>query len=171
MAQSPSFSDKDFVVYPAHGVGQLVSIETQSIAGQELKVFVISFEKNRMTLRLPMNKAREAGLRKLSSTDEIQHAFSTLKKHSRAKKGIWSRRAQEYELKINSGSLTSLAEVITELHRSEGNQEQSYSERQIYQEALERLASEVAVVEKLDRNKIVERVEETLGTGADAEAA
>lgn len=160
--KAENFSDGDLVVYPAHGVGKLVAIETQHVAGCELKVFVIAFEKNRMTLRLPMAKAREAGLRALSSDIDIEDAYKTLKKKFSVKKTIWARRAQEYELKISSGSLTAIAEVLRELYRKEDQPEQSYSERQIYQSAMQRLAAEVSAVSRCDETEVVKTVEDIL---------
>ncbi|AIL13312.1 CarD family transcriptional regulator [Candidatus Paracaedimonas acanthamoebae] len=162
MIQSRAFSSGDLVVYPAHGVGKVMSIETQEVAGHELQVFVISFSKNRMTLRLPMKKAQDAGLRALSTENEVEKALGTLKKKIKSKKAIWSRRAQEYEMKISSGELTSIAEVIRELYRSGEQPDQSYSERQIYQAALQRLASEIAAIEAIDENQAIARVEEIL---------
>lgn len=163
MTQEALFTDGDMVVYPAHGVGKLECVESQTIAGQELKVLVINFEKNRMTLRLPMMKARNAGLRSLSTKNDIETALLTLQKKARSTKGmIWARRAQEYELKINSGSITSIAEVLRELYRSENEPEQSYSERQIYKSALERLAAEIAAVESIAEDLAMAKVEELL---------
>lgn len=162
MIQNRSFSSGDLVVYPAHGVGKVMSIEMQEVAGHQLQVFVISFSKNRMTLRLPMKKAQDAGLRALSTENEVQEALGTLKKRIKSKKAIWSRRAQEYEMKISSGELTSIAEVIRELYRSGDQPDQSYSERQIYQSALQRLASELAAIEAIDENQVIARVEEIL---------
>ncbi|ARN84868.1 CarD family transcriptional regulator [Candidatus Nucleicultrix amoebiphila] len=164
MAKEYDFSSGDLVVYPAHGVGRVLAIETQKVAGCELKVFVISFERDRMTLRLPMAKATASGLRALSTKKEISTAFSTLKKTARSKKGLWSRRAQEYELKINSGKLTSIAEVIRDLYRGVNQAEQSFSERQIYQAAIERLTAEVAAVEAVDKEKVIERIHDSLGS-------
>lgn len=143
------FLTGDVVVYPTHGVGKLEKIESQTIAGQDLKVLVINFEKKRMTLRLPMAKAKNAGLRGLSSQEDISKTLEKLTQKMKITKGIWARRAQEYETKINSGCIKSLAEVLRELHRAENQGEQSYSERQIYQSALERFADEVAVVESI----------------------
>lgn len=154
-----TFQDGDLVVYPTHGVGRLERIEKQQIAGQELQVLVINFQKSRMTLRLPLAKAANAGLRGLSTTDEIQQALQSLRKKIRTSKLIWARRAQEYELKINSGNLTSIAEVIRELYRPQNNQEQSYSERQIFQTALERLAAEIAAVEDIAPEQAIAKVE------------
>ena len=149
MTQATDFSTGDIVVYPSHGVGKLEKIESQTIAGQELKVLVINFEKKRMTLRLPSAKAKNAGLRNISTREDISKTLDKLSSKMKATKGIWARRAQEYETKINSGCIGSLAEVLRELHRTENQSEQSYSERQIYQSALERFADEVAVVEAI----------------------
>lgn len=149
MTTQTDFSTGDIVVYPSHGVGKLEKIESQTIAGQELKVLVINFEKKRMTLRLPLLKAKNAGLRGLTSAEELQAALDMLCKKMKSTKGIWARRAQEYETKINSGNIFSLTEVLRELHREENQSEQSYSERQIYQNALERFADEIALVESI----------------------
>ncbi len=140
------FRPNEFVVYPAHGVGQIVSVDTQEVAGIELEMFVISFEKDKMTLRVPTNKATEIGMRALSSPDVIAHAMKTLKGKAKVKRAMWSRRAQEYEQKINSGDLIAIAEVVRDLHRTDDQREQSYSERQLYEAALERLTREVAAV-------------------------
>ncbi|MEL6450787.1 MAG: CarD family transcriptional regulator [Pseudomonadota bacterium] len=140
------FRPNEYVVYPAHGVGQIVSIESQEVAGISLELFVISFEKDKMTLRVPTNKATEIGMRALSSPDVIAHAMKTLKGKAKVKRAMWSRRAQEYEQKINSGDLIAIAEVVRDLHRTDEQREQSYSERQLYEAALERLTREVAAV-------------------------
>jgi CarD family transcriptional regulator len=171
MPKEHSFLKGDLVVYPAHGVGKILSIETQTVAGHELKVFVIAFEKERMTLRLPMAKATAAGLRSLSSQNEIKKAFDTLKKASKTKKGLWSRRAQEYELKINSGKLTLIAEVIRDLYRNADQSDQSYSERQIFQVALERLISEIAAAEAVTPEEVESRIEKSLKVSAASFAA
>lgn len=162
MSKELLFSNGDLVVYPSHGVGKLEKIEIQTIAGQELQVLVINFEKNRMTLRLPLAKARNAGLRALSSANDIEDIMSVLKKKVRATKGIWARRAAEYESKINSGSIQSVAEVLRELHRNDDQPEQSYSERQIYQNALERIASEIAAVKSIRFDEACENVKKVL---------
>jgi CarD family transcriptional regulator len=141
------FRPDDFVVYPAHGVGRIVSIEEQEIAGLTLELFVISFEKDKMTLRVPTNKATEVGMRSLSSPDVVSKAMATLRSKARVKKAMWSRRAQEYEQKINSGDLIAIAEVVRDLHRADDQREQSYSERQLYEAALERLTREIAAVQ------------------------
>lgn len=156
------FEAGDFVVYPSHGVGQILAMENQQISGYELKVFVISFEKDRMTLRLPVGKARSAGLRRLSTPAEMKVALAKLKGKTRAKRTMWSRRAQEYEAKINSGDPASIAEVVRDLHRINGQADQSYSERQIYQAALDRLVREVAAVEKIDEQAATRKLEEML---------
>ncbi|WP_299154831.1 CarD family transcriptional regulator [uncultured Tateyamaria sp.] len=140
------FRPNEFVVYPAHGVGQIVSIESQEVAGIALELFVISFEKDKMTLRVPTNKATDIGMRALSSPDVIAHAMKTLKGKAKVKRAMWSRRAQEYEQKINSGDLIAIAEVVRDLHRTDDQREQSYSERQLYEAALERLTREVGAV-------------------------
>ncbi|MFV0246299.1 MAG: CarD family transcriptional regulator [Qingshengfaniella sp.] len=145
-SKAPEFRANDYVVYPAHGVGQIVSIEEQEVAGLTLELFVISFEKDKMTLRVPTNKAVEIGMRSLSSPDMIAQALNILKGKAKVKKAMWSRRAQEYEQKINSGDLMSIAEVVRDLHRADDQREQSYSERQLYEAALERLTREVAAV-------------------------
>lgn len=156
------FRANDFVVYPAHGVGRIVSIEEQEIAGLTLELFVISFEKEKMTLRVPTAKAGSVGMRVLSSPDVVGKALETLAGRARVKRAMWSRRAQEYEQKINSGDLISIAEVVRDLHRGEDQPEQSYSERQLYEAALERLTREVAAVERLDDTKAAQRVDEAL---------
>ncbi len=144
------FRPSEFVVYPAHGVGQIVSVEEQEIAGTSLELFVIAFEKDKMTLRVPTHKATEIGMRALSSPDVIAKAMKTLKGKAKVKRAMWSRRAQEYEQKINSGDLIAIAEVVRDLHRTDDQREQSYSERQLYEAALERLTREVAAVSNGD---------------------
>ena len=145
-SKKSDFRPNDYVVYPAHGVGQILSIEEQDVAGISLELFVISFEKDKMTLRVPTNKASEIGMRSLSTPDVISQAMKTLKGKAKVKKAMWSRRAQEYEQKINSGDLISIAEVVRDLHRTDDQREQSYSERQLYEAALERLTREIAAV-------------------------
>ncbi|MCB1531476.1 MAG: CarD family transcriptional regulator [Alphaproteobacteria bacterium] len=171
MAGNDNFSQGDFVVYPAHGVGQIEGVETQTIAGMEVRLYAISFEKERMRLKIPVMKAEESGLRKLSSTDRLKDALSTLKGRSRVRRTMWSRRAQEYEMKINSGDPIAIAEVLRDLKRSNDDTEQSYSERQIYQSALERLAREVAAVQKITEIKATEKLEGLLGKAKKAKKA
>jgi CarD family transcriptional regulator len=165
-AKKSEFRPDDYVVYPAHGVGQIMSIEKQEIAGLELELFVISFEKDKMTLRVPTNKAAEVGMRSLSSPDVVSKAMSTLKGKAKAKRAMWSRRAQEYEQKINSGDLIAIAEVVRDLHRSDEQREQSYSERQLYEAALERLTREVAAVSGGDEVQAAKQVDDVLITRA-----
>ncbi|OYW74450.1 MAG: CarD family transcriptional regulator, partial [Asticcacaulis sp. 32-58-5] len=138
------FNVGDKVVYPAHGVGQVAAIEVQEVAGLSLEVYVVTFDHEKMTLRVPTKKAKTAGLRHLAAEAIMSQALTTLKGRARIKRTMWSRRAQEYEAKINSGDLVSIAEVVRDLHRSENQPEQSYSERQLYESALDRMAREVA---------------------------
>ncbi|HBR62274.1 MAG TPA: CarD family transcriptional regulator [Rhodobacteraceae bacterium] len=161
-SKKPDFRPNEYVVYPAHGVGQIVSIEEQQVAGISLELFVISFEKDKMTLRVPTNKAVQIGMRSLSSPDVILKAMTTLKGKAKVKRAMWSRRAQEYEQKINSGDLIAIAEVVRDLHRSDDQREQSYSERQLYEAALERLTREVAAVDNGDEAAATKRVDEVL---------
>jgi len=161
-ARKPEFRPNDFVVYPAHGVGKIVSIEEREIAGMQLELFVVSFEKDKMTLRVPTDKATQVGMRGLSSPDVVSKALATLKGKARVKRAMWSRRAQEYEQKINSGDLLAIAEVVRDLHRADDQREQSYSERQLYEAALERLTREVAAVSGLDEALAQKKVDEVL---------
>ncbi|MEQ8257358.1 MAG: CarD family transcriptional regulator [Roseovarius confluentis] len=161
-SKKSEFRPDDYVVYPAHGVGQIMSIEKQDIAGIELELFVISFEKDKMTLRVPTHKATEIGMRSLSSPDVVSKAITTLKGKAKVKKAMWSRRAQEYEQKINSGDLIAIAEVVRDLHRTDDQREQSYSERQLYEAALERLTREVAAVSGGDEVQAAKEVDEVL---------
>ncbi len=157
------FSQGDFVVYPAHGVGQIEGVETHTIAGNEVRLYTINFEKDRMRLKIPVMKAKTSGLRKLSSSDRLGDALETLRGKAKIRRTMWSRRAQEYETKINSGDPVSIAEVLRDLNRNDDDHEQSYSERQIYQSALERLAREVAAIEKITEGKAAERLETIMG--------
>lgn len=157
-----SYSVGDYVVYPKHGVGHIIDIEKEEIAGISLELYVIRFEKERMTLRVPMNKVISSGMRRLSNESKLEEAFTTLKGRARIKRTMWSRRAQEYEAKINSGDLISIAEVVRDLHRKDDQPEQSYSERQIYESALGRLARELAAVEDIDEETAISKLEEKL---------
>ena len=156
----------DYVVYPVHGVGRIDRVETIAIAGFSVTTYVITFEKERMTLKVPVSKAKTAGLRKLSSRDRIKSALETLSGKAQIRRVMWSRRAQEYEAKINSGDPVSIAEVVRDLHRASDQPEQSYSERQIYQAALERLARELAAIEKIDADKATAKLEGVLAKAA-----
>lgn len=156
------FAPGDFVVYPKHGVGQIKSVDKQEISGLTLEMYVVRFEKERMTLRVPTNKAISSGMRKLSNRATMDQAFTTLQGKAKVKRTMWSRRAQEYEAKINSGDLVSIAEVVRDLHRGDDQPEQSYSERQIYESALSRLARELAAVEEIDEEAAITQLEKVL---------
>ena len=156
------FSTGDYVVYPTHGVGRVTGVEDQEIAGDKLKLIVIDFDKDRMVLRVPIAKAETSGLRQLASHDKMKAAMKTLKGRSRVRRTMWSRRAQEYEAKINSGDPVLIAEVVRDLHRKEDQPDQSYSERQIYQGAFERLMRELAAVEEIDEDAATEQLQTVL---------
>ncbi len=164
--KKPDFRTNDWVVYPAHGVGRIVSVVEQEVAGIKMELFVIDFDKDKMTLRVPVAKASSVGMRRLSSPDVVATALQTLRGRARIKRTMWSRRAQEYEAKINSGDLISIAEVVRDLHRASGQPEQSYSERQLYEAALGRMAREVAAVERIDEDAAVKRLETALQRAA-----
>ncbi|HEY4548052.1 MAG TPA: CarD family transcriptional regulator [Pedomonas sp.] len=161
-AKSLKFVVGDYVVYPKHGVGRVIELEATEVAGVQLELYVIRFEKERMTLRVPMNKAEAVGMRKLSSQATLQEALTTLKGKPRIKRTMWSRRAQEYEAKINSGDLVSIAEVVRDLHRADDQPEQSYSERQIYEAAISRLARELAAMENIDEQTAQDKIHKVL---------
>jgi len=156
------FKKGDFVVYPTHGVGKILGVETQEVSGHSLQLIIIHFEKDRMTLRVPVAKAKNSGLRKLSSRKVMDAALQTLKGRSRVKRAMWSRRAQEYEAKINSGDPVSIAEVVRDLHRNADQPDQSYSERQIYQAALDRLVRELAAIDGIDEQSAHQRLHQVL---------
>jgi len=156
------FTANDYVVYPTHGVGRVTDIVTEEVAGFELELFVINFAAEKMTLRVPVGKAEESGLRKISSREKMQTAIGTLRGKARAKRTMWSRRAQEYEAKINSGDPVAIAEVVRDLHRPPDQPDQSYSERQMYEAALGRLALELALVEKIEPDAATEKLETLL---------
>lgn len=156
------FKKGDHIVYPAHGVGRVVGVEKESVAGFDIEVYVVSFEQDKMTLRVPTAKAKASGMRSLANDDVLQNALKTLTGKAKIKRTMWSRRAQEYEAKINSGDLVSIAEVVRDLHRDEDQPEPSYSERQLYESALDRMVREVAAVENVDRDKAMEMLSETL---------
>jgi len=160
------FKNGEYVVYPAHGVGVVTGIEKQEIAGAELELVVIHFEADKLTLRVPIMKVNEVGMRKLSDKVLAKKSLSLLKGKPRIKRTMWSRRAQEYEAKINSGDLLLLAEVVRDLYRGEDQPEQSYSERQLYEAALERMAREIAAVHKSSQKEAVERLEDVLSKSA-----
>ena len=157
--QRHGFKVNEWIVYPAHGVGRIVAIEEQEIAGISLELFVITFDKDKMTLRVPTGKSESVGMRKLAEEPTVKKAIETLKGRARVKRTMWSRRAQEYEAKINSGDLVSIAEVVRDLYRSESQPEQSYSERQLYEAALDRMAREIAAVNRVSETEAVHLIE------------
>jgi len=159
------FETNQYVVYPTHGVGRIVAIEEQEIAGCRLELFVINFEKDKMTLRVPTSKSQSAGMRKLSDDAVMTRALDTLRGRARVKRTMWSRRAQEYEAKINSGDLITIAEVVRDLYRSDTQPEQSYSERQLYEAALDRMAREIAAAQDVDESIAIQKVAEALTKG------
>ena len=162
LTQRQGFKTNEFVVYPAHGVGQILAIEEQEIAGARLELFVITFVKDKMTLRVPTAKVINVGMRKLSDPALVKRALETLKGRARIKRTMWSRRAQEYEAKINSGDIVAIAEVVRDLFRSESQPEQSYSERQLYEAALDRLSREIAVVQHVTETEAIKEIEANL---------
>jgi len=164
MAKAEIFVEGDHVVYPTHGVGKVERIATEEIAGHKLELIHITFEENRMTLRVPVAKARTAGLRKLATRKLFDEALAVLKGRARIKRTMWSRRAQEYEAKINSGDPLSIAEVVRDLHRNAGQPDQSFSERQIYEAAMDRLAAELAALDNTDKLTAVGKLANFLKT-------
>jgi CarD family transcriptional regulator len=163
--QRQGFKTNEFIVYPAHGVGQIVSIEEQEVAGAKLELFVINFVKDKMTLRVPTAKIVSVGMRKLAEGALVKRALETLKGRARVKRTMWSRRAQEYEAKINSGDIVAIAEVVRDLFRSDTQPEQSYSERQLYEAALDRLSREIAAVHKVTETEAIKEIEGALAKG------
>ncbi len=161
-AQRQGFKTGEYIVYPAHGVGQITSIEEQSVAGYALELLVINFEQDKMTLRVPVAKIASVGMRKLSDTATVKKALETVRGRPRVKRTMWSRRAQEYEAKINSGDLIAIAEVVRDLYRSESQPEQSYSERQLYEAALDRMSREIAAVNRSSETEAIRQIEQNL---------
>ena len=170
-AKKVNFKPGQYIVYPAHGVGQVTSIEQEVIAGFDIEVFVVLFEQDKMTLRVPTVKAGNSGMRALSNENILKDAFTTLKGRARIKRTMWSRRAQEYEAKINSGDMILVSEVVRDLHRGETQPDQSYSERQLYESALDRMVREVAAIKKCDRGIALDEVLETLTKARTRQAA
>jgi CarD family transcriptional regulator len=160
--QRHGFRTGESIVYPAHGVGRIIDIEEQEIAGMKLELFVITFEKDKMTLRVPVAKATAVGMRKLADEATVSRAYDTVRGRARVKRTMWSRRAQEYEAKINSGDLIAISEVVRDLYRSQSQPEPSYSERQLYEQAIDRMSREVAVVEKVSEAETVTKIEKTI---------
>jgi len=166
-----SFKPGEFIVYPAHGVGKIVAVEKEEIAGMELELYVIDFEKEKMRLRVPTNKCEQIGMRKLSGKDIVEEAMKVLRGKPRIKRTMWSRRAQEYEAKINSGDILSVAEVVRDLFRPDDQPEQSYSERQLFEAALDRMAREVAAVRKVSESQATEEIRAVLASARGGKAA
>ena len=162
VSKKEEFLPEQYVVYPSHGIGQILEIEKKEIAGQMLTMYVIEFEKEKMTLRVPIEKTKEIGVRKVSTKNQLKDIFEILTEKAKIRRTMWSRRAQEYEAKINSGDIKLLTEVVRDLFRSDSQPEQSYSERQLYEAARERLSREVAVIEKTDEQKAIEKMETIL---------
>ena len=160
--QRHGFRTNEYIVYPAHGVGRIVSIEEQEIAGAKLELFVINFEKDKMTLRVPTSKLASVGMRKLSEEPVVKKALETVTGRARIKRTMWSRRAQEYEAKINSGDLIAISEVVRDLYRSDDQPEQSYSERQLFEQAMDRMSREIGAVNKLTLTEAVQLIEKQL---------
>jgi CarD family transcriptional regulator len=163
--QRQGFKTSEFIVYPAHGVGQIVAIEEQEVAGAKLELFVINFVKDKMTLRVPTAKIASVGMRKLAEPPLVKRALETLKGRARVKRTMWSRRAQEYEAKINSGDIVAIAEVVRDLFRSDTQPEQSYSERQLYEAALDRLSREISAVQRITETEAIKEIEAALAKG------
>src|SRR6202035_3177649 len=163
--QRQGFKTNEFIVYPAHGVGQIMAIEEQEVAGCKLELFVITFVKDKMTLRVPTAKIAAVGMRKLAEGPIVRRALETLKGRARVKRTMWSRRAQEYEAKINSGNIVAIAEVVRDLYRSETQPEQSYSERQLYEAALDRLSREISAVQRITETEAIKEIEAALAKG------
>ena len=156
------FKSGEFIVYPAHGVGQIVSIDEQVVAGHKLELFVIDFVKDKMRLKVPVAKAASIGMRKLSETDYVERALKVLQGRARIKRTMWSRRAQEYDAKINSGDLISISEVVRDLYRADNQPEQSYSERQLYEAALDRMSREISSVSRISETEAIRQIEQNL---------
>ena len=164
-----AFNSGEFVVYPAHGVGKVADISTQKIGGAELELIVVNFDKDKITLRVPLSKAESVGLRKISETPVMDEALGVLKGKAKVRKIMWSRRAQEYENKINSGSPVAIAKVVRDLYRRENLSEQSYSERQIYEQALDRLANEYAICNNISAGDATKKLLDILASDVAAE--
>ena len=161
-----SFKVNELVVYPAHGVGRISQIEEQEIAGARLELYIVDFEKEKLRLKVPTSRAEQKGMRRLSDKTQIESALKTLRGRARIKRTMWSRRAQEYDAKINSGDIMAVAEVVRDLYRSERQPEQSYSERQLFEQALDRMAREIAAVKKIDDDQAVKELEDYLAKNA-----
>ena len=166
-----AFRIDDLVVYPAHGVGKISAIEEQEIAGAKLELYIVDFEREKLRLKVPTNRAEQKGMRRLADRSVIEHAMKVIRGRARIKRTMWSRRAQEYDAKINSGDLIAVAEVVRDLYRSDRQPEQSYSERQLFEQALFRMARELAAVRKIDDDQSVKELSEFLAKNAKRAAA
>ena len=160
--QRLGFKTGEYIVYPAHGVGLITAIEEQEVAGLTLELFVISFEQDKLTLRVPVAKIKSVGMRKLAEEDLVRRALDTVTGRARVKRTMWSRRAQEYEAKINSGDLISISEVVRDLYRSDDQPEQSYSERQLFEQAMDRMSREIGAVNKVTLTEAIQLIEKNL---------
>jgi CarD family transcriptional regulator len=160
--QRLGFKTGEYIVYPAHGVGLITAIEEQEVAGLTLELFVISFEQDKLTLRVPVSKIKSVGMRKLAEEDEVKKALETVTGRARVKRTMWSRRAQEYEAKINSGDLIAISEVVRDLFRADDQPEQSYSERQLFEQAMDRMSREIGAVNKLTLTEAIQLIEKNL---------
>ncbi len=161
-----AFKIGELVVYPAHGVGKITAIEEQEIAGSKLELYIVDFEREKLRLKVPTNRAEQKGMRRLADRGLIEHAMKVIRGRARIKRTMWSRRAQEYDAKINSGDLIAVAEVVRDLYRSDRQPEQSYSERQLFEQALLRMARELAAVRKVDDDQSVKELSEFLAKNA-----
>jgi CarD family transcriptional regulator len=171
VAKKPSFKIGELVVYPAHGVGKISNIEEQEIAGIKLELYIVDFEKEKLRLKVPTNRAEQKGMRHLADRTMIEQAMKVIRGRARIKRTMWSRRAQEYDAKINSGDMIAVSEVIRDLYRSDRQPEQSYSERQLFEQALARFARELAAVRKVDEDQCVKELEDYLARNAKRGAA
>jgi CarD family transcriptional regulator len=165
-AKKMLFKVGELVVYPAHGVGKITNIEEQEIAGSKLELYIVDFEKEKLRLKVPTNRAEQKGMRHLADRVMIETAMKVIRGRARIKRTMWSRRAQEYDAKINSGDMIAVAEVIRDLYRSERQPEQSYSERQLFEQALARFARELAAVRKVDEGQCIKELEDFLARNA-----
>ena len=159
---SDNFAVGSWVIYPSHGVGKLEKIEKISVEGTSVDMFVISFENSGLTLKIPVSKAIASGLRHTMNKDALNNVYDVLKKKIKKKKTMWSKRAVDYETKINSGDLSSIASVVRELYKEGGEIMLSFSERQVYNTAMGRLAKEFSIIENIEEKEAVTRLEEVM---------
>jgi CarD family transcriptional regulator len=162
MKDNETFDVGVWVVYPSHGVGKIENIETFEIDGKKTEFFVIFFNSNKLTLKLPIKRAIDAGLRKVLTKSEMQLVLEVLAQKGKKKRMMWSKRAQEYEAKINSGDPVAIAEVLRDLYKDGGDSVQSFSERQIFQQAMDRLAKEISILEEIEEEDAIKKLEQIL---------